>query len=1358
MSLTLAGSAPASPDDGAVAVVGMACRLPGARDVRAFRALLRAGRDGISRPGREELLRYGVDPAYAGRENFVPAMGVIEDSRRFDWSFFRYSRAEAAAMDPQQRVFLECAATAVDDAGLDPVRFPGRIGVYAGADRSGPGREDDGLSELARHIGREKDFVATRVAYKLNLRGPALTVQTACSTSLTAVHLAVRALVGGECDAALAGGVTVMPDGEWGYLFEPGGILAQDGHCRPFDVRSGGTVPSEGVGVVVLKRLADAVRDGDRIAAVIAGTAVNNDGADKMAFTAPSAAGQSEVIRAALDAAGLAPTAIGHVEAHGTATQLGDPIEVQALTEVFGAASGETGWCALGAVKGHVGHTGAAAGVTGLIKTALMLEHREIYPTAHYTAPNPLLELERSPFRVTERFEPWELGAGQELRAGAVSSFGVGGTNAHAVLTEAPPARRPAAPRTSRPELLTLSAQNTRALAGLGGALADHLATAVKARENAASAPDLDAPAGATGHGAEAADLDAHGTGAGAPDLDTPAHETGTGAGASDLDAPTHGTGAGASDLDAPAYGTGAGASDLDTPAHETGTGAGASDLDAPAYGTEDGVPELGSVARTLAGRRVHRHRQAVVAGDAARAAEALRAASAAAAAGLLGEPRRLGKVAFLFPGQGTLKSAAGEAAYRLLPEFRAAFDEIRALAHERCGVDLDPVVVPASAGPDADDWYADTVHQQLGLFALGLAFGRQLAAWGVTPHAMLGNSIGEYAAAALAGTWSLPDAVGLVHLRAVAMRDASPGRMALVEADPAEVEARLPADAAVTVAVRGNGSAVLSGPETAMDSLLAGDALDGLRVTPVHTRRAFHSPAMNSAAEAVRDHLSSMPARPPRLPYISNTTGDWADPEAATESGYWAAHLREPVRLDSGTATLLAAGCATYLELGPGGSMTGSLRTAPGWDPGHRTVRFAPGGRADAETGLLDAIGALWELGVDRALETVLEGRYADPEDRPAHCSLPAHPFLGEDPFPGKAPAKAPEGVRRPEAAPGRPDAGRRPRRAVLEEAWCQTLGVASVADGDDFFTLGGESLLALALTTAVRERVGVRISVTEFSLKGTFAGLVELVDQRLPGGDGPVHDAPPPGTTVLREGTGRPVLLLSDALGNALPYRELAARLSPADDRPVLALERSVPRGGGIRALAAAHARTLLDAQPEGPYTLGGWSFGAVVAHETARLLIRQGRTVDLLFSLDGYVPDTRPLPVAAAPDFLLGGVRAGLDTLLGVGPVAGALRTDPEARRRFLAGQAAVLAHRPGPVTCPTVLFKAEADPGTAARLGRRLAGLYPAGLRVVPVAGDHWSMLRSPHVDELAAHLDEALKTVPRAAEHKERKDS
>ncbi|MFC1232972.1 type I polyketide synthase [Streptomyces sp. Sce081] len=1268
MSLPPASPAPAG--ENAVAVVGMACRLPGAPGVRAFRSLIRAGRDGISRPGREELLRRGVDPAYVGRENFVPAMGVIEGSRRFDWSFFRYSRAEAAAMDPQQRVFLECAATAVDDAGVDPTRFRGRIGVYAGADRSGPGRDDAALGELARYIGREKDFVATRVAYKLGLRGPAITVQTACSTSLTAVHLAVRALRGGECDAAVAGGVTVMPYGEWGYLFEPGGILAPDGYCRPFDVRSAGTVPSEGVGVVVLKRLADAVRDGDRIAAVIAGTAVNNDGADKMAYTAPSATGQSEVIRDALADAGVPAAAVGHVEAHGTATRLGDPIEVQALTEVFGPAGQESGGCLLGAVKGNIGHTGAAAGVTGLIKTVLMLEHREIAPTAHYTAPNPLLELDRSPFRVATGPEPWVPREGRAERVGAVSSFGVGGTNAHVVLTEAPAVRRPA--RAARPQLLPLSGHTPAALARLDEALEERF--------------------------------------------------------------------------------------------HD------------PAD-----VPDPAEAARTLAGRRVHRYRQAVVVRDAEHAPEALRAARGAAERP--GTPGRLGKVAFLFPGQGVLKEAAGEAAYRLLPEFRTAFEEIRKVAADDCGVDLGPVVTSGEAPEDTADWFSDTVHQQLGLFALGCSFGRQLAAWGVTPHAMLGHSIGEYTAAALADMWSLPDAVGLVHTRARAMRDAAPGRMIVVHAPPDDVGALLPEGCGVTVAVRGNGSAVLAAGEAEMELLLAGDALHGLRVTPVHTRRAFHSPAMNPAAEAVRNHLSSMLARPPRLPYITNTTGEWADPQAAVTPEQWAAHLREPVRLDTGTATLLGSGCTTYLELGPGGSMTGSLRAAPGWDPAHRTVRLAPGRPDDAEAALLEAIGALWELGVDRALDTVLDARHEAPGNRPPRCSLPAHPFLGEDPHPQPASLPAPPREERVPApvppspavtsssaavAPGFPASAAvapaspadRSVRSLLEEVWCQTLGVAGVTDSDDFFDLGGESLLALALTTAVRDRVGADVSVTDFTLEATFGRLVESAERRLGDRAGPA--SPLPGVVTLREGTGRPFLLVADALGNALPYRALGARLALEGDRPVLALEAPAhdDREGrrSIGSLAAAHVQNLLRVQPTGPFTLGGWSFGAVVAHETARLLALRGHEVDLLVSLDGYVPDTRPLPVAAAPDFMLGGIRAGLDTLLGVGPLAGLHRRSPEARRRFLAGQAAVLAHRPRRVNCPAVLFKAQTDSRAAGRLARRLAGLYPAGLRVTAVGGDHWSMLRPPYVDDLAARVGEALRSDARSARHEERKHS
>ncbi|MEV6309486.1 beta-ketoacyl synthase N-terminal-like domain-containing protein [Streptomyces sp. NPDC051840] len=1213
--------------ENAVAVVGMACRLPGADDTRRYWEALTGGVDGISRFTPEWLLARGADPEYVSRKNFVPAMGVIAGSRRFDWTYFRYSRAEAAAMDPQQRVFLECATTAVDDAGIDPTRFPGRIGVYAGADRVGH-RPDDSLGELALYIGREKDFLATRVAYKLGLRGPALTVQTACSTSLTAVHLAARALAGGECDAALAGGVTVMPRGEWGYLFEQGGILSSDGCCRPFDERAGGTVPAEGVAVVVLKRLVDALRDGDRIAGVIAGTAINNDGSDKMAYTAPSVPGQSEVIRAAQRIAGIDPADIDYVEAHGTATRLGDPIEVEALTDAFRDSTDATGWCRLGAVKGNIGHTGVAAGVAGLIKTVLMLEHGQIVPTAHFSRPNPLLELEGSPFRIAAANEPWP---DRGTRLAAVSSFGVGGTNAH-VLLQGAPSRAPRAGRPG-PRPLTLSAASPEALGALAGALADR--------------------------------------------------------------------------------------------------------LEPPATG--EPAPALAEVSRTLAERRVHRHRRALVAEDPATAVRLLRTTAEPAPA-----RRKLGKVAFLFPGQGTLRHGAGAAAYRLLPGFRAEFDEVGKAARDAHGIDLTPVV----SDQTDPDWFTGTVHQQLGLFALGYAFGRQLLAWNIRPAAMLGNSVGEYVAAALAGVWSPQDAVDLVHRRACAMWDTEPGRMVSVGACAEEVASRLPEDGEITIAVEAAGSVVLSGPESAMTELLAGDRLVGLGTTLIHTRRAFHSKAMDGAAEEVRTAISSMPARPPRQPLVSGTTGRWADPHEVTDPGYWAAQLRRPVLLGKAMSTLLGSGCTTFIELGPGNSMIGGLRRTAGWDSTHTAVPLTARREDPPEAGLLRALATLWELGADRALEDVLGTAPGAGEERPHRCSLPGHPFLGEEPErTGESGTAAPRPPRAAVPAPA-VQATRPGTRAVLAELWCRTLGVPAAVDDDSFFALGGESLMAVTLTAQVRELTGCVLSVTDFSLAPTFGRLVEAVERRLPAPPSAgTPDTPPvPGVATLAEGgSGRPLFLVADATGTALPYRGLAALLAPlVAGRPVLGLEDpGGPRTRTVQAIAADHVTAVLRTQPEGPCTLGGWSFGAVVAHETARQLTRLGRRVDLLVCLDGFVPDTGGHPVAFSPEFLRAGLRAQAEVLLGVGPVARRLRHGAALRSRFRANQATLLRYRPRPVACPAVLFKASSGPVEADRLRGRLSGLYPEGIRVEPVGGDHWSMLTGRHAADLAPKLAHAL---------------
>ncbi len=461
-----------------IAVVGMSGRFPGAGSVEAFWHNLREGISGISHLTREELLAAGVSEAELADPRYVRAAGMLGDAELFEAELFGLTAREAEVMDPQQRVFLECAWEALEDAGYDPARYPGWIGVYAGA---GVGkylwlnvaRSAEALAAVGAFqalISNDKDYLATQVAYRLNLRGPSVGVQTACSTSLVAVHLACQALLCFECDLALAGGVSLNLPERRGYLYEDDGLSSPDGICRPFDAAAVGTLRGNGAGIVVLRRLADALADGDRILAVLRGSAINNDGSAKVGFTAPSVAGQTEVIAAAQAIAGVEPETIDYVEAHGTGTTLGDPIEMAALVQVFGGDAAR-GACGLGSVKSNVGHLDAAAGVTGLIKTVLALSHGEIPPSLHFERPNPKLDL--GPFEVVAERRPWPATPGRPRRAG-VSAFGIGGTNAHAVLEEAPepePGDAPAHPWV----LLPLSARTETALAATAARLAAHL-------------------------------------------------------------------------------------------------------------------------------------------------------------------------------------------------------------------------------------------------------------------------------------------------------------------------------------------------------------------------------------------------------------------------------------------------------------------------------------------------------------------------------------------------------------------------------------------------------------------------------------------------------------------------------------------------------------------------------------------------------------------------------------------------------------------------------------------------------------------------------------------------------------------
>lgn len=465
-------------DGSEIAVVGMACQFPKADDLETFWENLRSGKECVSFLDDKELEPSGVDPASLKDPNYVKAASFLEGADLFDAEFFGILANEARVMDPQQRILLQCAWKALEDAGYNPETYKGAVGVYAGARASSYLFNLYSNPEIAGSIGafeiglgNDLAFLTSRISYKLNLRGPSYSVHTACSTSLVAVHLACQSLLVGECQMALAGGVAVNVPQKTGYLYRRGGILSPDGHCCAFDEKAQGTIFGSGAGVLVLKRLEDALRDNDHIYALIRGSATNNDGWAKASFTAPSVQGQANVILDALATAGVEADSISYIEAHGTGTHIGDPIEIKALTKAFRARTAKKGFCGIGSVKSNLGHLDAAAGMASIIKLILCFEHNTLAPTLHFNSPNPQMDLDNSPFYVLDKLKEWKAGFGPR-RAG-VSAFGVGGTNAHVILEEAPSAGNPGASRSW--QLLSLSAKSAKALDAATTNLAGYL-------------------------------------------------------------------------------------------------------------------------------------------------------------------------------------------------------------------------------------------------------------------------------------------------------------------------------------------------------------------------------------------------------------------------------------------------------------------------------------------------------------------------------------------------------------------------------------------------------------------------------------------------------------------------------------------------------------------------------------------------------------------------------------------------------------------------------------------------------------------------------------------------------------------
>ncbi|MEU7043561.1 thioester reductase domain-containing protein [Streptomyces varsoviensis] len=1117
--------------DGPVAIVGMGCRFPGGADSpEEFWRVLSDGVDTVRRfpaeRGDADAV-YDADPEAPGKAYCVEG-GFIDRPDAFDAELFGISPAEAVAMDPQQRLVLEVAWEALERAGIAPDGLTGSAtGVFLGASTSDYARMRQQLAEAADvdayQLMAEPAFLAGRVAYHFGLRGPAHVVDTACSSSLLAAHLACQSLRRGECDLALAGGVNLMLTPYGFVLVSKAGALAPDGRSKAFAASADGYARGEGCGVVVLKRLADAVADGDPVVAVIHGSAVNHDGRSS-GISVPSGPAQQEVIRAALADAEVAPAGIGYVEAHGTGTMLGDPIELRALEAVLGPGRPAERRVYVGSVKTNVGHLEAAAGAAGLVKLALCLQHGRIPPSLHFTEPNPNVDWDRLHLTVPTAPTPWP--AAPDGRYAGVSSFGVSGTNVHLILGEAPapepPPARPAlaAPRRSH-ELLVLSAASRAAL--------DDLAARYATRLGLPSEP-------AAGNGAVSGPVGQGGFTDAGP---------------------------------AAVIGEASGGDRAVEPAVRGWSGGDAR----TGVGVAGGGGSLADICRAAAlGRAQLPYRLSVVAPSVAGLGSQLRQfAAGRSAPGVVSgraAPRRRAKVAFLFTGQGGQYPGMGRGLYETEPAFRAALDECDALLRGH----LDRPLPDVLYGEPKDTALLDrTAYTQPALFAVEYALSRLWHSWGIRPGAVLGHSVGEYAAACVAGVFGLEDALTLVTARASLMqRLCEPGAMLAVPLPAAEAAREAEADGGplALAAVNGERECVLSGAADAVDRVAARLAGRGVRARRLRVSHAFHSPLVEPALAELRATAARVACAAPRVPVISNLTGEAVGPDTLADPDYWCRHARRTVRFAEGLRTLDRLGFTAFLEAGPGRTLLGLGATAlPG--PDRTWLASLRRTAADAEQ-IRTALGGLYVLGAPVDWQAV----HADTGAPAVPVDLPTYAFQRQRYWFQEREAAAPGGDRTAAAVPtartaeaaGEPDGGAAPdllaRLTEADPGARPGLVAARLRDllaamlwtpaeeldaGADLLELGADSLMVMQVVTACKTELAISLSPRELFERPTVADWSALItahaerDHDLPG-------AAERGATAAGPDWTDPAVLRADAVLDP-DIRPSAGRTEPGD-----------------------------------------------------------------------------------------------------------------------------------------------------------------------------------------------------------------
>lgn len=983
-----------------IAIIGFAINVPGANNIDSFWDLISKKKEPISILSDEEMHQAGASKEAINDKNYINKAFILPDIDKFDAPFFSMTSRDSEILDPQQRLFLELCWKGLEHSGYTPSKYEGRIGAYAGVFFSSYAMNIYSRPELVASVGEmairhgnDKDYLATRLAYKLNLTGPCLSIQTSCSSSLVSVHVAAQSLIAGETDMAIAGGVSISPDQKIGYLYQEGGLTSFDGHCRPFDDNSKGTVFSNGMGVVILKRLDDAIRDNDTIYSIIIGSAINNDGANKVGFTAPSTSGQAEVIAEALAVSGVSARNIGLVEAHGTGTPLGDPIEINALTSVYRDYTNENQYCAIGSIKSNLGHLGIASGVVGLIKTCLAIHYKKLPPTINFSTPNKNIDFYKTPFLVNTELKEW---VSDSSRYAAVSSFGMGGTNAHIILEEYN------APVTEEiteknPQLFIVSAKTRNSLE------------------------------------AQLRDL------------------------------------------------------------HDFFIG-----------NNQKSLPEI---AYTLSeGRESFPHRASWSAQTHTECISYLD--SCLNNSSLINEATTTPSIILAFPGQGSQFVGMGQELYEKNNIFRQAVNECLLLAEEHnCILPLRDIFTQKNAQVDINQ----TEIAQPALFIFGYAQTQVLHSLGVVPCAVMGHSIGELVAATIAGVFTLAAAMQIVLKRAQLMQAMPAGSMLAITTGIEEVEALIAPYTELSIAaVNSDSSCVVSGQENAIQSLKRICELQGIKAQQIHTSHAFHSQMMNSAANDFEKFVNEFSLKSPTLPIISNVTGEILQKDEAVSARYWANHIVAPVLFNKCLISTLQYQNPIIVDMGPNTNIKGFFNNSSVLNNAAKVISLHkhPKDKVSEQNRSLVGIGEIWKEGTNLNLKPLYETSYR-------RIALPTYVFdhksywiekktitpMFEETLESlnKKKIVVPEELNSsisiptplvPESYLPEDIEGK------LKLIWSELFGREIINLEDDFFSLGGTSLLAIQLISHVRSQFKVELDIESLFDDPTIKGIAQQIE----------------------------------------------------------------------------------------------------------------------------------------------------------------------------------------------------------------------------------------------------------------------